>query len=315
MSTIALWFDGGGPYGFGNVRRSTELGEALARRGHAVSFVPLSERAASLCPKHHSNVSQADVIVLDVPYEGDAVVQQARAWQAKVVALDFDGTEAPDVVISLQAVRRVPAQSKILCGVEYAIIREEIHSLGTQHETTGEVLVIVGGGDQDGLTQRIVDRLYQSRRESAQCSVLSAQYSNPSPLFTEHLALSTPHKVCVVQGPAGAPLNLERDGLRIVTNPPDLPQLMARCAWAVTTGGTTMLEMLCLGKAIHVVPRTEPEQIFAQRFADQAALLGLGLEPLRTPTMDQIAACQQRGPQLVDGKGCERIAIEIESLL
>lgn len=284
MSTIALWFDGGGPYGFGNVRRSTELGEALARRGHAVSFVPLSERAASLCPKHHSNVSQADVIVLDVPYEGDAVVQQARAWQAKVVALDFDGTEAPDVVISLQAVRRVPAQSKILCGVEYAIIREEIHSLGTQHETTGEVLVIVGGGDQDGLTQRIVDRLPNI-------------------------------PTCVVQGPAGAPLNLERDGLRIVTNPPDLPQLMTRCAWAVTTGGTTMLEMLCLGKAIHVVPRTEPEQIFAQRFADQAALLGLGLEPLRTPTMDQIAACQQRGPQLVDGKGCERIAIEIESLL
>ena len=284
MSTIALWFDGGGPDGFGNVRRSTELGEALERRGHAVSFVPLSERAAALCQKQRSDVSQADVVVLDVPYEGDAVLEQARALNARVVALDFDGTVAPDVVISLQAVRRVPAQSKAVCGVEYAIIREEIHSLGTQHETTNEVLVIVGGGDQDGLTQRIVNRL-------------------PS------------IPICVVQGPAGAPLKLERRALRVVTAPPDLPQLMAHCAWAVTTGGTTMLEMLSLGKAIHVVPRTEPEQIFAQRFADQAALLGLGLETLQTPTPNQIKACQRRGPQLVDGKGCERIAIEIESLL
>jgi spore coat polysaccharide biosynthesis predicted glycosyltransferase SpsG len=90
---------------------------------------------------------------------------------------------------------------------------------------------------------------------------------------------------------------------------------MASCAWAVTTGGTTMLEMLCLGKAIHVVPRTEAELAFAQRFAAQGALLGLGLETLQTPAQDLIQTCQQRGPQLVDGKGCERIAFEIESLL
>ncbi len=299
MSHIAVWFDGGGPYGFGNVRRSTELGEALERRGHAVSFVPLSERAAALCPVAKSSIAKADVVVMDVPYEGDTMVRQARALGAKILALDFDGSEAPDTVISLQAVRRVPAQSKALCGVEYAIIREEILERRRARQSTishrtprsvertyvsDEVLIIVGGGDQDGLTQRIVERLPDV-------------------------------PVCVVQGPAGAPLNLERHGLRVVMNPPDLPQLMADCAWAVTTGGTTMLEMLCLGKAIHVVPRTEPEQTFAQRFADQGALLDLGLETLRRPTPDQIQTCQQRGPQLVDGKGCERLAIEIESLL
>lgn len=285
MSRIEMWFDGGGPYGFGNVRRSAELAQTLIQRGHDVRCVPLSERAATLSPLPCSTEDgAAEIIVLDVPYPGDALVEKAHSAGARVLALDYDGEAAPELVISLQNVRRVPSQSRSRCGVEYAIIREEIHTLGTSHQSSQEVLIIVGGGDQDGLTGRILARLPDLQ-------------------------------VCIVQGPAGSPLDLKREGLRIVTHPPDLPRLMARCAWAVTTGGTTMLEMLCLGKAIHVVPRTEAEQAFAQRFQDQGALLGLGLESLRPPTPECRLECEKRGPQLVDGKGCERIAIEIETSL
>lgn len=281
---IDLWFDGGGRFGYGNIRRCVELGEFLKRRGHEVRFVPLSENASALCPAVGGPVVGGDLMVLDVPYEGDALVRRARASGAKVVALDFDGTEPPDLVISLQSVRRVPAQCRSLCGVEYAIIREEIRALGSGHESVGEGLVIVGGGDQDGLTRRITERLPDV-------------------------------SLCVVQGPAGPALHLERENLRVVADPPDLPGLMAGCAWAVTTGGTTMLEMLFLGKAIHVVPRTGAEQVFARHFAERGALLGLGLEGLVKPGQEQIRACQPLGPRLVDGRGCERIAAEIEILL
>jgi hypothetical protein len=76
-----------------------------------------------------------------------------------------------------------------------------------------------------------------------------------------------------------------------------------------------MLEMLSLGKAVHVVPRTRAEQVFARRFMDSQALLGLGLETLAAPASDQIRRCELRGPQLIDGKGCQRIATEIEALV
>jgi len=279
-----MWFDGGGEFGYGNIRRSIELGRVLADRGHQVDLVPLSPRASGLCPPTPAGGGVPEIIVLDVPYCGDEAVSRARETGARVAALDFDGVEPPDLVVSLQPVRRVPEQSRFLCGVEYAIIRGEIRALGTGHETGDGILVIVGGGDQDGLAARIIERLPDL-------------------------------PVCVVQGPAGVPLRFDRADVRVVVNPPDLPELMARCAWSVSTGGTTMLELLCLGKAVHVAPRTEAETIFARRFDAAGALLGIGLDRLRPPSPEAIAACEQRGPQLVDGRGCERIAAEVETLL
>lgn len=279
-----MWFDGGGFFGFGNIRRSMELGETLKLRGHEVGFTPLSERASALCPAERTPETKADLIILDVPYPGDALVKRARDLGARVAALDFDGTEPPDVVISLQSVRRVPAHCRSLCGVEYAIIRGEIRRMGNGNESGDGVLVVVGGGDHGDLTRRIVERLP-----------------------------GVP--ACVVQGPTGTPLSFEGNNPRVVVNPPDLPELMAGCAWAVTTGGTTMLEMLFLGKAVHVVPRTGAEQSFAEYFSARGALLGLGLEGLVKPGREQVLSCQQAGPLLIDGRGCERIADEMENLL
>jgi spore coat polysaccharide biosynthesis predicted glycosyltransferase SpsG len=147
-----------------------------------------------------------------------------------------------------------------------------------------EVLVIVGGGDSGQLTHSILERI-------------------------------TDVPICVVQGPAGAPIISNREKTRIVVNPAELPKLMSQCAWAVTTGGTSMIEMLFLGKAIHVVPRTTDEKIFAGSFEDQGALLGLGLEALMEPSQERIYSCSRKGHELVDGLGCERIAAEIEDLL
>ena len=284
MSKIAIWFDGGGAFGFGNICRSRELGDVLALRGHAVFFSPRSGLAGKLCVATADHGVTPDLVVLDIPYNGDAALKEARSYGAKVIALDYEGSLPPDLVISLQAVRPCPESTRALFGVEYAIIRREIRFVSPREGQSDEILVVVGGGDTGDLTRRIVERLPDV-------------------------------PLCVVQGPTGAPLSFEGKNPRLVVNPPDLPELMSRCAWAVTTGGTTMIEMLFLGKAIHVVPRTGAEQVFARHFAAQGALLGLGLEALVEPGQEQIRACQRLGPQLVDGRGCERIAAEIEKLL
>ena len=282
-----MCFDGGGPYGIGNVRRSCELGRFLQTRGHAVSFAPLSDAARSLMPGNitvENEMTPDCVTVLDIPYNGSAEVTRARAAGHQVLALDFEGDVPPDVIVALQATRRVPEGCRYLCGVEYAIIAEKIRTR-PELPAGDEVLIIVGGGDLGGLSEAIVDRL------------------QPGGV-----------KLCVVQGPAGKSLEFTAPHVRVVVDPPNLVELMAACSWAVTTGGTTMLEMLCLGKAVHVVPRTEQERLFAEKFSAQSALLGLELESLVLPNDGDIARCEALGPQLVDGQGCERIAREIESL-
>ena len=285
MSKIAIWFDGGGAFGFGNIRRSRELGDALALRGHEVILTPRSGRAGQLCVATGDQGVSPDLIVLDLPYNGDAAVEKARGSGAKVVALDFEGTLPPDLVISLQAVRPCPQSSRALCGVKYAIVRREIRLAGLSEGQTDEILVVVGGGDTGDLTHRIVERLPK-----------------------------TP--VCVVQGPAGTSmLACERKDLHVVFSPPDLPQRMARCTWAVTTAGTTLLELLYLGKAVHAVPRSGAELLFVRQFQERGALLGADLATLGTPSRERIKECERLGPQLVDGLGCERIIAEIENIL
>ena len=284
MNTVALWFDGGGQYGFGNVRRSLGLGCFLRNQNLEVDYVPLSSEAAALAKIEMNPRRKAGVIILDVPYLGDAWVREARRWSARILALDFEGNEAPDTVISLQPFRSFPASSKVECGVQFAIIRDEIRTSFFSRTKGDEILVILGGGDQGEFTTQIVEKL-------------------------------TGLPVCLVQGPLARTLEISAPKLRVLVDPPELPRLMASCRWAVTSGGTAMLELLHLEKAVHVVPRTEAEYAFAQRFLEKDAIVGIGIEKLQPPTLRQMASCGLLGRHLVDGKGCERITVEVKRLL
>jgi NAD(P)H-dependent FMN reductase len=111
---VAVWFDGGGATGLGNIVRSRELATRLEQQGFTVSARPLSPVAAEL--SEHAFVASpdaCDAVVLDVPGNGSRWVAEAQAMGARCVALDYHGAVAPDLMISLQAVRPVPA------GVEH----------------------------------------------------------------------------------------------------------------------------------------------------------------------------------------------------
>ena len=284
MSRVGIWFDGGGQFGFGNICRSAEMARELAARGHDVLSVPLSGKAKSLSPSRAVDRGRVDVVLLDVPYSGGEEVIRAHALGAKVVALDYEGEEAPDVVVSLQDSRPMPIQTRRHVVVEYAIIRTELRAAKGAVCKSGDVLVVLGGGDSEGLSNEIARRLHEV-------------------------------PLCVVQGPNAGTLQAGRENVRVLQNPSCLPELMSGCPWAVTSGGTTMLEMLYFGKAIHVVPRTAGETEFAQQFLKKGALLGVGLEALREPTADHMLSCERRGPELIDGCGAHRIADIVEEFL
>ena len=286
MKTVALWFDGGGVHGYGNVRRSLELAERLGRQGLAIRLCPLSSEAARLAGLPAGGAPRGgDVVLLDVPYVGDAWLDRARTGGARVLALDYAGATAPDLVVSLQAVRVLPPATRHVVGLEYAVIRSELTARASASLSSGPVLLMLGGGAAAGVTERIAQKI----------STLAGD-------------------VVLVQGPlAETPAALPAN-VRIMHAPADLAGLMANCAWAVTTGGTSLLELLHLGRAVHALPRTPEEQSFAAMIAAQDGLLGVGEESLQTPTAAQRERCARMGPRLVDGRGCERIAELLKNL-
>ncbi|MFW6300564.1 MAG: hypothetical protein ACOC20_06560, partial [Oceanicaulis sp.] len=83
---------------------------------------------------------------------------------------------------------------------------------------------------------------------------------------------------------------------------------------AVTNAGTTALEAMALGKAVHVLAQTEAERATAERFLADGIILGLGLETLAPPDAEHAARIAASGRAQVDGRGARRLADLILSL-
>jgi spore coat polysaccharide biosynthesis predicted glycosyltransferase SpsG len=94
----------------------------------------------------------------------------------------------------------------------------------------------------------------------------------------------------------------------VCTNPSNLPELFARSDWAVTSGGGSLFEGLCLGKAVHVLPQTAAEERIARHVDSQGGLLGIGLDSLRAYSVNEVIKVAAKGAHLVDGLGAQRVS-------
>jgi spore coat polysaccharide biosynthesis predicted glycosyltransferase SpsG len=286
VACVRIVCDGGGSLGFGNLRRSATLASAFKSHGFKVRVDVLSDEGRRLLPPSPQDVQAADVWLLDIPYDADSLVIAARREKCPVAALDFQGGIPPDLVISIFRRGSAPVTGRQLFGLEYAIIRPEIARLAPA-PAGGGVIVVIGGGDQEGVGERVA-------------LALDLQGSS----------------VTLVDGPLAAigpnplPPQIQR-----VSSPPDLAARMASCLWGVTGGGGTMLEMMCLGKPVHVMPRTTHERALAQSIFDRGGVLGMGFETLAPPTSSQLARVSVAARKLVDGRGAQRIIEAVDTLL
>jgi hypothetical protein len=82
---------------------------------------------------------------------------------------------------------------------------------------------------------------------------------------------------------------------------------MLSCAWAVTNGGNTMMEMMYLGKAVHIIPQTDAENNLAQLILRDNGILGIGKDQLRIPKLNKVIDIGKRAGGLIDGQGVNRI--------
>jgi spore coat polysaccharide biosynthesis predicted glycosyltransferase SpsG len=285
VPVVRIICDGGGPFGFGNLRRTATLAAEFKRQGYGVHVEAVSDQARWLLPPSPRDAGGANVWLLDIPYDADAWVDRARQSGLPVSALDFQGQAAPDLDISIFMRGTAPAVGQRLVGLCYAIVGPEFAALAPAPPGHG-VVIVIGGGDQAGLGERAALVLYDQG-----CEVTLID----GPLATIGTALPTT--------------------VRRLAAPLDLAARMASCAWGVTSGGGAMLEMMCLGKPIHVLPRTPHEAALARTVFDRGGLLGIGLESLRAPSAEACARVAATARDLVDGRGATRIVDAVGRLL
>ena len=284
---IEIICDGGPTYGMGHLYRSAELGRYLAGRGYRVRVRSASSGGEKILHNVPREKGNAKLVVIDFPYDGADHVDEARKDGLPVLGLDYHGASAPDLAVCLFDDSGVPALARRVVGLEYSIIRSDVLVQRIMPEGTG-VLIMIGGGD------------------IRHCGMKTAR---------ELCELG--EKVLLVRGPLNTSADKISDdeNLGILDDPQDLVDHMAGCSWAVSNGGTTMLELMRLGKAIHVIAQTPQERNFAEGILKQGGLLGVDDSSLKRPDEQTRRQVGEKAASLVDGRGLERIAGHIEELL
>lgn len=232
----------------------------------------------------------AALCIVDLPYDAGAFVRAAGAAGVAVLGLDYHGDTPPDISVCLFDDSSVSDGARRVIGLDYAIIRADVAQQGRCPQGEG-VLVMIGGAD----------------------------IHNDAPAIARTLA-ARGARVTLVRGPlcdddetAAGP----HSGQEYVTlkSPEDLARRMAGCCWAVSNGGTSMLEFMSLGKAVHVIAQTKQERLFAKQVFARGGLIGIGVDSLDVPDAATRRRVGEQAATLVDGRGLERIADLAEGLI
>ena len=227
----------------------------------------------------------SQLTLVDVPKGGEYWIKMARCANCPVIALDYFGDEIPDLTIScFEHFHPIPKGMRI-SGLEYVVIRNEIQQIKSTVPSHG-ILVLFGGADTKCLGPQIAKRL--------------------SEYFDQ--------KVTLVLGPL-APSVDSTDSFEIIRTPFDLPQRMAACEWAVSNGGTSMLELMYLGKPVFVVPQTDAELRFSELIKKRAGILGAGDIYPEMINIERLSTVASRARELIDGRGSERLLHEVKKFL
>jgi len=176
-------------------------------------------------------------IVLD-GYEFDAAYQAAvkRSGMKLLVMDDLGALEhyVADIVVNQDPIaderlyRRREAYTRLLLGTDYTFLRREFRRQPRPRRdfppVARKLLVTLGGSDPDNATETVIRSLDRAAVDAVEAIVLVGP-SNPHGARLEVAARAS------------------RTSIRLLRNPPNIPELMAECELAVTAGGSTIWEL------------------------------------------------------------------------
>jgi len=241
-----------------------------------------------------------DVAVINQLQSPPALMALYQAHVRLVVTIDDVGEGAALADLRINVLYQTPGA---VTDCSYIMLRREFAALHARakpiRNTVQELLITQGGADTYGFTPRIVEAV-------GRLSVIRHGTVVVGPAFRHDRQLQE------ALGEATVPMSVVRNTSRMA-------ELMWNADLAITAGGLTMFELACVGTPSVVVCGERFEVETAQRLerAGVGRCLGFGgdLQPgrlggavealARDPASRQ--AMSQRGQQLIDGQGAQRI--------
>ncbi|HEV3261127.1 MAG TPA: polysaccharide biosynthesis protein [Gemmataceae bacterium] len=261
---------------------------------------------------------QPAAVVVDVPDATEDYLAELVATGTLVVSMDNSANVrlASQLVVNpllspgREAYEFLPG-TQLLLGPRYALVRPEIRRIRPvrSQEPAQPFRALVALGDDD---------------PNHQTGALARQLLNVPRLERIDLAVRPFHPdLAKLQELAAA----NPDRLEFATEPADVASRVARCHFAVTSGGGWSLELACVGVPQLVIVQAEVHWPTAQRLEDEGAAVCLGWhENVSAGTIRQAVlnllgdpldrqAMSRCGRKLIDGRGPDRLVTALEVLL
>lgn len=332
---ILVRADGSQQIGFGHISRCLALAEALALQGIETDFATrsTSQQVAGVIARqgyavHHlakdssetkslfdlAQHHQVRAVCVDT-YEADAAYLRAlKDFGLKVVFIDdFAHFPIPaDIVVNYNAYApdltyQVGPATRLLLGPGYALLQQRFKKARDHYAIKlprhVNVLVIFGGSDLHNWSAKIASALLQSLPDVTRVTVITGPASATRHEL-EALAKTTPR-------------------LEVKLQPEDLPAIMATASLAISGAGVTAYELACLGVPSLLLVLADNQFNNAEALDRLGIATSLGWHENFRPEeiamaaaahladTEKLARMSERGKQLVDGMGAERVAKEI----
>jgi UDP-2,4-diacetamido-2,4,6-trideoxy-beta-L-altropyranose hydrolase len=321
MRCLALaqaWQDAGGRAVFAMAEATPAVEERLQRESMGVARLKAEPGSADDGKETIALAlgKQASWVVVDGYGFGADYQAGLKSAGLKVLFVDDNGHAghySADLVLNQNAYAKEELygsrehSTKILLGPRYALLRREFAAWrGWKREfpaVARKVLVTMGGSDPDNFTEKVVDGLCAITGESLQIRVLAGG--------------SNPHTASLGQ------LDDRENSIQVIRDATDMPEQMSWAELAVAGAGSTCLEMCFMGLPALLIDLAENQTPIANEFARRGTAWHLGSSKTVTPGMVEAetrrvlssvaerSAMSQRGRELVDGAGAERVVREL----
>lgn len=243
---------------------------------------------------------QPDVIVVNKLNSPPEYIRSLKACAGTVVTIDDAGDGGQHADLRINPLYYAPAA---LNDPQYITLRREFQVVHCRakviHNEPRELLITQGGSDTHGFTPHII-RALESMKIRPHCTVVIG------PAFKHEAELRSATETSSLD-------------LTVARNARNMAELMWKADLAITAGGLTMFELACVGTPAVVVCAEPFEVETASRLEKAGAVVNLGfgsdLNGMEiAKSVDALASeaptrtrMSERGRQLVDGRGCERI--------
>jgi len=251
-----------------------------------------------------------DVVFLDIEDVNEQYMQRIHKMSAALVNLEDleDGLEQADFVINPQQSPQLKSDSNQLFGTDYFILREEFQGRSaTTRENAENILLTFGGSDPLNLTVDTVRVLGDADLPFSYRLIIGPDFNRDEELF------SLPNSV------------LNQFDIRYSVQ--NMGDLMEWADIAISSGGRTVYELAATGTPSIVIAQNSGEIDRMKLLVQQGIIEFLGhgnnvdfhnipseLEELANDVQRR-SIMSNRGQQIVDGQGIQRILKIVEEIL